>query len=399
MMDEKLRVACVFEGELTVGGGFQQPLSVIKEIYRNHDFTCIPIVFSRQNQQTLRTLGIESTFCRRGLVSKIKELFIRYSIIKYFLHRIRILSALEKVLFAQNIDICYFLTPSGQCLSLSQHHFIFTIWDLSHRDFVEFPEVYHNNEFNNREFLYRNAIHKAVAVITDSEYGRNNAIAYYNASPHRIYACHFTPSINTTDENILSNINIKEKYNISGDYIYYPAQFWSHKNHIYILEALQILKNEGVCVNVIFSGSNRGNLEYILEMAKVMGLEDLVHYIGFAPNNEIKSLYTQSLALVMPTYFGPTNIPPLEAFSLGVPVIYSDLPDLKEQVGDAALLCDLRDPASLAQQIKLLLHNTNLREELAQKGVEQLAKLNATSIMDILSAILEDFRIKRKCWR
>lgn len=399
MIGKKLRVACVFEGELTVGGGFQQPLSVLKEIYHNCNFDCIPIIFSKQNQQILHTLNIESILCHRGLLSRIKELFIKHSIIKYFLHRIRILSALEKVLFAQNIDICYFLTPSSQCLSLSRHHFIFTIWDLSHRDFVEFPEVYHNNEFNNREFLYRNAIHKAVAVITDSEYGRHNAIAYYNASPHRIYACHFAPSINTTDENIPSNINIKEKYNISGDYIYYPAQFWSHKNHIYILEALQILKNEGICINAIFSGSNRGNLEYILEMAKAMGLEDLVHYIGFAPNNEIKSLYTQSLALVMPTYFGPTNIPPLEAFSLGVPVIYSDLPDLKEQVGDAALLCDLHDPASLAQQIKLLLHNTNLREELAQKGVEQLAKLNATSITDILPTILEDFRIKRKCWK
>lgn len=398
-MSEKLRVACVFEGELTVGGGFQQPLSVIKEIYHTRDFTCIPIVFSKSNQQTLRTLGIESTLCHRGLISRIKELFIRHSVLKYFLHRIRIISALEKTLFAKNIDICYFLSPSSQCLSLSQHHFIFPIWDLSHRDFVEFPEVYRDNEFDNREFLYQNAIHKAVAIITDSEYGRKNAIAYYNASPHRIYACHFTPSINVIDTNTASTINIKEKYNISGDYIYYPAQFWSHKNHIYILEALQILKNQGIAINAIFSGSNRGNLQYILEMAQKMGVQDLVHYIGFAPNNEIKSLYTQSLALVMPTYFGPTNIPPLEAFSLGVPVIYSNLPDLKEQVGDAALLCDLHNPTSLAQQIKLLLDDEHLRADLAQKGREQLKKLNATSITDTLSKILKDFHTKRKCWR
>ena len=144
--------------------------------------------------------------------------------------------------------------------------------------------------------------------------------------------------------------------------------FGRTKNHIYILEALQILKNEGVCVNAIFSGSNRGNLEYILEMAKAMGLEDLVHYIGFAPNNEIKSLYTQSLALVMPTYFGPTNIPPLEAFSLGVPVIYSDLPDLKEQVGNAALLCNLNDPHSLAVHLKNILQDNALKVQLTLKG-------------------------------
>ena len=56
------------------------------------------------------------------------------------------------------------------------------------------------------------------------------------------------------------------------------------------------------------------------------------------------SLYKESIALVMPSYFGPTNIPPLEAFNLGVPVLYSDLPGLKDQVGDAALLLDLNKP-------------------------------------------------------
>ena len=53
----------------------------------------------------------------------------------------------------------------------------------------------------------------------------------------------------------------------------------------------------------------------------------------------------------MPTYFGPTNIPPLEAFALGVPVLYSDLPGLKDQVGDSALLLDLNNPESMAQHM------------------------------------------------
>ena len=49
-------------------------------------------------------------------------------------------------------------------------------------------------------------------------------------------------------------------------------------------------------------------------------------------------LYTEALALVMPTYFGPTNLPPLEAFQTGTPVLYSDLPGMREQVGDAAIM-------------------------------------------------------------
>ena len=79
-------------------------------------------------------------------------------------------------------------------------------------------------------------------------------------------------------------------------------------------------------------------------MTKKYNLEDQVRFTGFVSNEEINYLYSQSLALVMPTYFGPTNIPPLEAFKLNVPVLYSDLPGLRDQVNDAALLLNLNDP-------------------------------------------------------
>jgi len=57
----------------------------------------------------------------------------------------------------------------------------------------------------------------------------------------------------------------------------------------------------------------------------------------------------------MPTYFGPTNLPPIEAFHLGVPVFYSDLAGLREQVEGAAFLMDLGDADSLASQLDALL--------------------------------------------
>ena len=59
----------------------------------------------------------------------------------------------------------------------------------------------------------------------------------------------------------------------------------------------------------------------------------------------------------MPTYFGPTNIPPLEAFKINVPVLYSDLPGLRDQVGKAAMLIDLKKPESLASNLKKLLNS------------------------------------------
>ena len=99
----------------------------------------------------------------------------------------------------------------------------------------------------------------------------------------------------------------------------------------------------------------------------------------------------------MPTYFGPTNIPPLEAFKLGVPVLYSDLDGLREQVGDAALLMDLSDPASLAQHLYDLIHIDGLRQELVSKGKDRLQQFSDTNI-EILMNIFKNYQTKRICW-
>ena len=75
-------------------------------------------------------------------------------------------------------------------------------------------------------------------------------------------------------------------------------------------------------------------------------------------------LYKNSLALVMPTYFGPTNIPPLEAFALGVPVLYSDLPGLREQVGECSIAIKFGQSNSMATHLLSLMNDKNLRKNI-----------------------------------
>lgn len=101
----------------------------------------------------------------------------------------------------------------------------------------------------------------------------------------------------------------------------------------------------------------------------------------------------------MPTYFGPTNLPPLEAFAIGVPVIYSNLEDMKEQVGDSALLCDLKSPNSLAENLIKLKKCPSLRDELVKKGREKLSALTKSNVMATLEKIFERYEIKLKCWK
>jgi glycosyltransferase involved in cell wall biosynthesis len=100
----------------------------------------------------------------------------------------------------------------------------------------------------------------------------------------------------------------------------------------------------------------------------------------------------------MPSYFGPTNLPPLEAFHLGVPVLYSDKQGLRDQVGEAALLMDLKDPNSMALHLKNLIEKKQLREQLIKSGYERLKYFESYDRVEILKSIIQDFRWRRFCW-
>ena len=200
----------------------------------------------------------------------------------------------------------------------------------------------------------------------------------------------------TSEEN---QAYIKTKYSLKGPYVFYLAQFWAHKNHIYLLQGLADLRSRyGLDVGAIFVGSDKGNLGYIKKSAVSLGVFDLVKFGGFVSNEEIPVLYKQSVALVMPTYFGPTNLPPLEAFELGVPVLYPDKPGLREQVGEAALLMDLKNPSSLADHLYSLLTDDILRSQLIAKGQDRLKICKKEGRACLLESVITDFRSRRMCW-
>lgn len=76
--------------------------------------------------------------------------------------------------------------------------------------------------------------------------------------------------------------------------------------------------------------------------------------------------------MVMPSYFGPTNIPPLEAMALGCPVIVSNKYAMPEQVGDAGLSFNPDSPEEIAQKIELVWQDEHLRQEMIRKGYQRV---------------------------
>jgi glycosyltransferase involved in cell wall biosynthesis len=112
---------------------------------------------------------------------------------------------------------------------------------------------------------------------------------------------------------------------------------------------MALLRDSGIDTTLVLCGSDRGARGPVEASIAQYGLVNRVHILGFVPSSELGALYRRASALVMASYFGPTNLPPLEAWAAGTPVIYPEA--FKAQVADAAILFDYDSPKSLAEAI------------------------------------------------
>ncbi len=401
-----VQIAVIFDQVLHTGGGYQQALNVaisinnskINKYYRPVFFTIYA-----ENVELLKNYGIDAIFIKISKFGrawlKVRSMINSRRVLNYVQKFIG-LNKFESKLVQNNIDIVYFISPSSWSVYLEKLNYITTVWDLCHRDAQEFPEVYSDRIFEQREDMYKKTLTKAVAVISDSELGKNNIIRRYLVDESRVHILPFSPAITIVDNNKNDFSILKKKFEILNDYIFYPAQYWAHKNHAYILQGIKALKDKyNIELDVVFSGGDSGNLDYIKNIVHTLDLSKQVHFLGFVDNNDIVSLYKNSLALVMPTYFGPTNIPPIEAFVLGVPVLYSDLPGLNDQVKGAALLLDLKNPESMANHLYRLINDPSLREELIQSGRDKIDTNTSNLHSEIIESICADFQVRMYCWK
>lgn len=402
-----IRLAVIFDQQIRAGGGYQQALNAALLTRELSKDICEPLFFTtfEANINTLAGYGIQAELIQFPFLSKLRSNLRRMIVGSRVLKLLKWLekySPFESRMVQKKVDLVYFLSPSVWARDLDEINYIVTVWDLCHRDDPEFPEVRWNRYFETRERDYCVLLTRAMGIFVDSELGKINVIHRYGIDKKRVHVMPSQAAAATREapsSDFRSSIDVRAKFNLDVPYVFYPAQFWAHKNHVYLLEGLSALRQRhGLRVGAIFSGGDRGNLSYIKKYVSKLNLEDLVRFIGFVDNNEIPELYRQSVALVMPSYFGPTNLPPLEAFELGVPVLYSDKEGLRDQVGGAALLMDLNDPNSMADHLKNLMDDSQFRMRLIEAGTERLKYFDSIDRVGILKRVLEGFSWRRLAW-
>ncbi len=155
----------------------------------------------------------------------------------------------------------------------------------------------------------------------------------------------------------LSFINIANKYKIPENYFFSPNQFWAHKNHIIILKAIKILKEQGFSYTVVFSGRmhdhrNIGYSNDLLNFVKDNKLEENIYFLGFIDRAEQLKLMKESIAIIQPSLFEGWSTVVEDTKAMNQSIILSDLKVHREQMQDNVLFFNPNDATDLANKLQ-----------------------------------------------
>lgn len=373
-----------------IGGGFTFSQSIYNEILKykgKHEF----VIFHRKDNIISENKNISFVSINNYLDIKKK---LKYKILRKLGKNTKF-SLLQDAIEKNPIDLIWFPTPVYEEVNIPYY---FTVWDLQHRLQPYFPEVnFLDNNWDSRENFYSSAIRKASFIITGTNTGKNEICKFYNIPEERVIINPFpVPSFTKN----FRNNNILEKFDLEKNkYLFYPAQFWSHKNHIVILLALKILiEKYNINLKLVFTGSDQGNKTYIIKKVHELKLGNQVKFLGFVSTDEMNQLYRNAFSLVFASFFGPDNLPPLEALALGCPVICSRFNGSEEQLKDSVLFFDPKNEEELVESIIKLYKDENLKYTLVNNGKVLIKNLNSENYLKNIINHIDDFYSIRRCW-
>ena len=315
----------------------------------------LPLLFS--NNVHLKEIGFDvNNFLINKDFSKKKRLI-------YELNKLYTLPALKKkqydILHPTYFD-SYFIPY------LNRKPLVVTFHDMIHE---KFSHQFHELTFDRGILERKKALaHQADRIIAVSESTKRDLVEILNVEPQKIeviyHGCSFPPATDEMPENPVSTLK---------PYVLFVGTRNVYKNFTGLLNAIHpVLKRHGLRL-ICAGGGDFKNAEK--ELIQSLGLADLVEQQPIT-DQVLRKLYRQAVAFVFPSLYEGFGLPILEAFDCNCPCIINDCSSLPEVAGDAALYVNFAEPDTLINAVEQVLGDTELRQQLIQKGKRRLARFS-----------------------
>ncbi|WP_245319913.1 glycosyltransferase family 1 protein [Bradyrhizobium sp. LMTR 3] len=230
--------------------------------------------------------------------------------------------------------------------------------DMQH---LALPHLFSTRARWRRDIGFRLQIMSGRTIMLSSESAERDCLKSYPNAKGRTAVVKFAsepaPELLKVDP-----VEVARKYELPPNYFYLPNQFWRHKNHQVVIDALALLSSSGKRVVVAASGAPDPNepqlVDKIMQQVVDRGHEQEFRYLGMIPLAEVYALLRASTALLNPSRFEGWSTTVEEAKSFGVPMVLSSIDVHREQAGGKAHYFDVDDPLSLADHLAKLSQNS-----------------------------------------
>jgi glycosyltransferase involved in cell wall biosynthesis len=192
-------------------------------------------------------------------------------------------------------------------------------------------------------------------VLVSSEDARSDCEQFYPWSRGRIAVARFAvrPALQPGE----NDPQVPANHRLPARYFYLPNQYWAHKNHTRVVEALRLLCDRGVNIIVASSGNpqdprHADHYARLREKVAADGLTEHFLFLGNIPSRDVAILMRSSVAMLNPSLFEGWSTTVEEAKSLGVRMVLSNLAVHREQTGEAAEFFDPTDPMAIAASLE-----------------------------------------------
>ncbi len=243
---------------------------------------------------------------------------------------------------------------------------ITAIFDIQQEYFAEnFDKIV----LKDRRALTRQTLAKTDEILTISEFSKKTLIEKFDVNPSKISVTYLDADDSFSKE-LDADLLKKTKAKFDKDYIFFPANFWPHKNHANLLKgfAMAIDKYKLNNLELVFTGAKERETQVVEEIIDSEDLRDKVKYLGYIPQEEMPYIFACANMLAFPSLFEGFGIPLIEAMSTEIPIICSKSSCLPEVAENSAIYFDANSPKEICEAIYKVYSDENLRKNLIEEG-------------------------------
>jgi glycosyltransferase involved in cell wall biosynthesis len=257
---------------------------------------------------------------------------------------------------------------------------ILTVHDLS---FLRVPQFFVPGFREYLEGAVKRAVGRARHILADSASTRRDLIELMAVEPARVSVLY--PGVEARFQPIQDPIELGQvcaRYGLPDRFVLGLSTLQPRKNFDGLIKAFQrLLSEQGndpeiAGLHLVIVGGKGWMYEEMLTLVEHAGLGNLVHFPGFAADEDLPALYSLASAFAFPSWYEGFGLPVLESMACGTPVVAADNSSLPEAVGEAGLMVDAGDTEALADALGCLMKDSVLRERLMVAGRKQARRFS-----------------------